>query len=173
MTGPRSKIICRKPIEIAHSDGITVHFAETHDNPRLASRSQVYARMRTALCALFSDQGAYGFANGVEWYAAEKINVHDSPSLNWGAPVNQVDWIRRLNQLLKTHPVFHGPTETRMIQENSGNHVVLGCVAIFPAAEPCWWWSTWMIKTKPRPPGTRPPPAVRVRILSIFSARPT
>ena len=112
-------------IDIAKSDGITVHFAETHDNPRLASRSQVYARMRTALCALFSDQGAYGFANGVEWYAAEKINVHNSPSLNWGAPVNQVDRIRRLNQLLKTLPVFHGPTETSMIQENSGNHVVL------------------------------------------------
>jgi glycogen debranching enzyme len=114
-----------EPIEIATSDGITVHFAETHDNPRLASRSQVYARMRTALCALFSDQGAYGFANGVEWYAVEKINVHNSPSLNWGAPANQVDWIRRLNQLLKTHPVFYGPTESRMIQENGGNHVVL------------------------------------------------
>ena len=112
-------------LEIATSDGLTVHFAETHDNPRLASRSKVYARMRTALCALFSDQGAYGFANGVEWYATEKINVHNSPSLNWGAPVSQVDRIRRLNHLLKTLPVFHGPTETRMIQENSGNQVVL------------------------------------------------
>ena len=112
-------------IDIATSDGITVHFAETHDNPRLASRSQVYARMRTALCALFSDQGAYGFANGVEWYAAEKINVHNSPSLNWGAPVNQVDRIRRLNQLLKTLPVFHGPTQSKMIQENGSNHIVL------------------------------------------------
>ena len=112
-------------LDIANSDGITVHFAETHDNRRLASRSQAYARMRTALSALFSDQGAYGFANGVEWYAAEKIDVHNSPSLNWDAPVNQVDRIRRLNQLLKTLPVFHGPTETRMIQENSGNQVVL------------------------------------------------
>ncbi len=112
-------------IDIANSDGITVHFAETHDNLRLASRSPVYARMRTALCALCSDWGAYGFANGVEWYAPEKINVHNSPSLNWGAPINQVDWIRRLNQLLKAHPVFHGPTETRMLQDNGGNHVVL------------------------------------------------
>jgi predicted glycogen debranching enzyme len=114
-----------EPLDIANSDGITVHFAETHDNPRLASRSQVYARMRTAMCALFSDQGAYGFANGVEWYAAEKINVHNSPSLNWGASVNQVDLIRRLNQLLKNLAVFHGPTETRMVQEDNGNHVVL------------------------------------------------
>ena len=112
-------------IDISASDGITVHFAETHDNLRLASRSHSYARMRTALCALFSDQGAYGFANGVEWFADEKINVHDSPSLNWGAPVNQVDRIRRLNQLLKSLPVFRGPTETRMLQENGGNHIVL------------------------------------------------
>jgi predicted glycogen debranching enzyme len=112
-------------IDIAASDGITVHFAETHDNLRLAARSQVYARMRTALCALLSDQGAYGFANGVEWYAAEKINVHNSPSLNWGAPVNQVDRIRRLNHLLKSLPVFRGPTENRLIQENSGNYLVL------------------------------------------------
>ncbi len=112
-------------IDISNSDGITVHFAETHDNLRLASRSQVYARMRTALCALLSDQGAYGFANGVEWYATEKINVHDSPSLNWGAAVNQVDQIRCLNRLLKTLPIFRGPTETRMIQEDGGNHLVV------------------------------------------------
>ena len=111
-------------IDIGASDGIMVHFAETHDNPRLAARSQVYARMRTALCALLSDQGAYGFANGVEWYATEKINVHNSPSLNWGASVNQVDRIRRLNRLLKSLPVFRGPTETRMIQENGGNTLV-------------------------------------------------
>jgi len=112
-------------IDIAGSDGLAVHFAETHDNPRLASRSHVYARMRTALSALFSDRGAYGFANGVEWYAAEKINVHDSPCLNWGASANQVDRIRRLNLLLKTHPVFYGPTESRMIQTDGGNQVVL------------------------------------------------
>ena len=112
-------------IDISNSDGITVHFAETHDNPRLASRSQVYARMRTALSALLSDQGTYGFANGVEWFAAEKINVHNSPSLNWGAAVNQVDQIRCLNQLLKTLAVFRGPTETKMIQANGGNHVVV------------------------------------------------
>ena len=63
--------------DIAASDGITVHFAETHDNLRLAARSEVYARLRTALCALCSPQGAFGFANGVEWFATEKINVHN------------------------------------------------------------------------------------------------
>ncbi|MEJ2165642.1 MAG: amylo-alpha-1,6-glucosidase [Desulfobacterales bacterium] len=112
-------------VDISKSDGITVHFAETHDNPRLASRSRIYARMRTALCALASPQGAFGFANGVEWYAAEKINVHNSPSLNWGAVPNQVAHIRRLNDLLKMHPAFYGETELQMVQEGAGNYIAL------------------------------------------------
>jgi predicted glycogen debranching enzyme len=112
-------------IDISIADGTTVHLAETHDNPRLASRSETYARMRTALCALLSFRGAFGFANGVEWFATEKINVHDSPSLNWGAKNNQVDLIRRLNDLMKIHPSFYGETEMKMVQEEGGNHIVL------------------------------------------------
>ena len=112
-------------IDISHSDGITVHFAETHDNPRLAARTKEYARMRTALCALCSIRGAFGFANGVEWFATEKINVHDSPSLNWGAQANQVDHIRRLNHILKIHPAFHEETELKMVQQDGGNCLVL------------------------------------------------
>jgi len=112
-------------IDISNEDGLTVHFAETHDNPRLAARSTVYAHMRTALCALTSPVGAFGFANGVEWYANEKINVHDSPSLNWGAEFNQVDHIARLNQLLKAHPAFHNDTRLIMVQQNGGNHICL------------------------------------------------
>ncbi|MBW1827570.1 MAG: hypothetical protein JRI78_11475, partial [Deltaproteobacteria bacterium] len=99
--------------------------AETHDNLRLAERSRVYARMRTALCALFSQQGGFGFANGVEWYASEKIDVHRSPSLNWGADTNQVKHIRRLNTLLKIHPAFHDQTELKMVQKGEGNHLAL------------------------------------------------
>ena len=60
-------------------DGIMVHYAETHDNSRLAAVSPEYARMRTALCALTSTNGAFGFANGVEWFATEKIDVHLPP----------------------------------------------------------------------------------------------
>jgi predicted glycogen debranching enzyme len=112
-------------LDISGSDGITVNFAETHDNPRLAARSKPYARMRTALCALSSQQGAFGFANGVEWFASEKINVHNNAPLNWGAHVNQVDHIRRLNHLLRTHPAFFTNTEVTMLQEKGGNHVVL------------------------------------------------
>jgi len=92
--------------DISRSEGLTFHFAETHDNNRLAEKSKTYAQMRTSMCALLSFQGAFGFANGVEWFATEKINVHDAPSLNWGAPDNQVPHISRLTRLLENHPVF-------------------------------------------------------------------
>jgi starch synthase (maltosyl-transferring) len=111
--------------DISDSDGITVHFAETHDNLRLAARSKVFARMRTALCALCSYQGGFGFANGVEWYATEKINVHGASSLNWGAETNMVNHLRRLNTLLKVHPAFHDQTELKMLQEGDGNCIVM------------------------------------------------
>ena len=112
-------------LEIASRDGLMVHFAETHDNPRLAARSRTWARMRTALCALCAPHGGFAFANGVEWFAAEKIVVHESPSLNWGAEPNQVKEIRRLAQLLKTHPAFHDRTDLELIQVNGGNVIVM------------------------------------------------
>ncbi len=111
--------------EIGRTDGVMIHFAETHDNNRLASRSHTYARMRTALCALTSLNGGFGFANGVEWLAGEKINVHESSPLNWGAAENQVAEIRRLSRLLRSHPAFHDRTELKMIQEKEGNGIVL------------------------------------------------
>ena len=111
--------------EISASDGIAVHFAETHDNLRLAERSEIYSRMRTALCALCSSQGGFGFANGVEWFATEKINVHGASSLNWGSKRNQVKHIRRLNTILKLHPAFHDQTELKMAQKGEGNHLSL------------------------------------------------
>ncbi len=112
-------------LDISGRDGLTVNFAETHDNNRLAARSRPWARMRTALCALASPQGGFGFANGVEWFAAEKIDVHESPSLNWGAAENQVDFIRRLTILLKRHPCFFDRVLPEMIQTGEGNHLVL------------------------------------------------
>ena len=81
--------------------------------------------MRIALCALFSKNGGFAFANGVEWLATEKINVHESPSLNWGATENLVDHIRRLTDLLKHHPAFSDSTELHMIQKGGGNGIVL------------------------------------------------
>ncbi len=111
--------------EIAASDGITVHFAETHDNNRLAATSTTYARMRTALCALSAPNGAFAFANGVEWFAAQKINVHDACSLNWGARPNQVDEIAHLSGLLKTHPAFGSGVALDLIDRGKGNFIAL------------------------------------------------
>ncbi|MFZ7124864.1 MAG: amylo-alpha-1,6-glucosidase [Desulfobacterales bacterium] len=112
-------------IDISGSDGLTVHFAETHDNPRLAARSKTWARLRIRLCALFSPWGAFAFANGVEWFATEKINVHQSPSLNWGSAENQVEDISLLCAVLKTHPAFREGTRLEMIQEGEGNALIL------------------------------------------------
>ena len=111
--------------EISQGDGSLIHFAETHDNQRLAAKSTLYAKMRTALCALLSCRGGFGFANGVEWYATQKIVVHEAPDLNWGASENQVEQIRKLNYLLREHPVFHDLTEMRQIPSGEGNCIVL------------------------------------------------
>ncbi len=112
-------------LDISSNDGIMVHFAETHDNNRLAARSKKYAMMRTGLCALCSQNGGFGFANGVEWFAVDKIDVHRSPSLNWGAKTNQVEYIRCLTKLLKNHPAFHEKTVLKLAQKKSGNCIVL------------------------------------------------
>ncbi len=111
--------------------GIMVNYAETHDNNRLAADSRTYAAMRTAFCALTSVCGAFGFANGVEWFATEKINVHQAGSLNWGDETNQVDWIRRMNRLLTAHPAFFDKTELKMIQSGPGN-----CIAVLRLHRP-------------------------------------
>ncbi len=93
--------------DIARSDGVMIHYAETHDNNRLAATSLPYAKMRTTISALLSFNGAFGFANGVEWFATEKIDVHEACGLNWGAGTNQVAHIARLNAILAIHPAFH------------------------------------------------------------------
>src|SRR6056297_699647 len=113
-----------EPMQISESEGLMIHFAETHDNNRMAATSTRYAAMRTALCALCAHQGGFGFANGVEWFADEKIDVHNAKSLNWGASDNQVAQIRRINHLLKTHPAFFDHTDIRMIQTGGTNTLV-------------------------------------------------
>ncbi|MDX9785686.1 MAG: amylo-alpha-1,6-glucosidase [Desulfobacterales bacterium] len=112
-------------LQISRDEGLTVHYAETHDNLRLAATSKAYARLRTDMCALFSPNGAFGFANGVEWFATEKLVVHQANSLNWGAGENQVENIARLTALLKHHPAFHDQTELTLVQTGPGNHVAM------------------------------------------------
>lgn len=112
-------------IRTSATKGTLIHFAETHDNARLAARSPAWARLRLALCALASDCGAFGFANGAEWLAREKIDVHGASPLNWGAPDNLVAWIRRLNLLLASHESFQAGTRLELVQASWENSVVL------------------------------------------------
>ena len=111
--------------DIAANDGIPVHFAETHDNARLAARGKTWAKMRTALCALSSHNGAFAFANGVEWLATEKIDVHDANCLNWGAPENQVEEIALLNRILSNHPAFFDNAALEFIPDGGGNFLAI------------------------------------------------
>ena len=111
------------PDAIARAErcGTLVHFAETHDNDRLAKGGETYARLRVALAALLSHQGAWGMANGVEWFATEKIDVHGRNDLSWGNPSNMVDFIGHLNAILREHPDFTGAPHIEMIQRGEGN----------------------------------------------------
>lgn len=101
--------------------GPLIHFAETHDNERLASRSPTHARMRVVLSALLSDAGAFGITNGVEWLARERVDVHGASALRWGGTPNLRGVLRRLNTLLETHPAFGPRTGVRLVQKGEGN----------------------------------------------------
>ena len=123
------------PTAIARSEkyGTLVHFAETHDNDRLAKNGEEYARLRVQLAALLSWQGAWGIANGVEWYCREKIDVHGKNDLNWGAKKNMVSLISKLNFILETNPLFSGESHQEVITRGEGNTLA---VLRTSAAEP-------------------------------------
>jgi starch synthase (maltosyl-transferring) len=86
--------------------GVYVHYSETHDNDRLAKRGRDWSLLRNQLCGLTSVCGGYGFTCGVEWLADEKIEVHQSRGMNWGATENIIPELARLNHLLQNHPAF-------------------------------------------------------------------
>ena len=69
-------------LESSLTHGLHVHFAETHDNNRLAVRGRTWARMRTALAALAAPSGAWGITCGVEWLATAKVHVHGASPMN-------------------------------------------------------------------------------------------
>ena len=114
---------------VSMNKGLQTHFAETHDNLRLAARSKTYAKMRTAASALLSVNGAFGITNGLEWFATERINVHGSAPLNWDAADNQVEEIRLLQTLLAIHPAFSSNARLEMIHERSSNALALMRIA--------------------------------------------
>lgn len=86
--------------------GVYVHYSETHDNPRLAAKGRAWSLLRNRLCALVSVSGGFGFTNGVEWLATERVNVHASRGLSWGSEENLVAELGHLNRLLAEHPCF-------------------------------------------------------------------
>lgn len=86
--------------------GVLVHYSETHDNERLAQRGRLWSLLRNRLCALASVNGGYGFTCGVEWLAAERVNVHSSRGLAWDNPKNLLPELAQLNRLLADHPCF-------------------------------------------------------------------
>ncbi len=93
---------------LPHSDrvGTFVHFSETHDNLRLAAQGRDWSLLRNRLCALTSVSGGFGFACGVEWLAAERINVHSSRGMSWGDERNIIPELRTLIRLVNNHPCF-------------------------------------------------------------------
>jgi len=91
---------------ISTTKGTMVHYAETHDNDRLANKGKVYALMRLYVCGFTSFSGAWGFTNGVEWLATEKIDVHRNTGLNWGSSDNLVREIKKINEILRENPAF-------------------------------------------------------------------
>ena len=100
--------------------GLYVHFSETHDNERLAARGRAWSLMRNRLCALASVGGGFGFTNGVEWLAAERMNVHSSRGMSWGNPDNLLAELAQLNHLLAGHPCFFdGAVLTRLSRDDS------------------------------------------------------
>jgi glycogen debranching enzyme len=111
--------------QVSHTLGTLAQFAETHDNDRLAARSPTYARMRTALCALFSDHGTFGITNGVEWLATEKVDVHGASNLNWGSEENQRDHLLRLHAILETQPAFQPGASCRFLHTENADGLVL------------------------------------------------
>jgi starch synthase (maltosyl-transferring) len=95
--------------------GTLVHYSETHDNERLAAKGRAWSLLRNQLCALTSHSGGFGFTCGVEWLAAEKVNVHSSRGLSWGNRENIVEDLARLSHLLAEHPAFFDGSSCRRI----------------------------------------------------------
>ena len=104
----------------SHRVGTLVHYSETHDNERLATRGRAWSLLRNRLCALTSVNGAYGFTCGVEWMAPERVNVHSARGLAWDSESNLVAELAQLNRLLAQHPCFFdGARITRLSPPDS------------------------------------------------------
>jgi len=105
--------------------GALVHYAETHDNDRLAKKGRAYSLFRNRLCALTSVTGAYGYTAGVEWLADEKVDVHEARGLAFGSEPNLVPELSSLAHLLSNHPCFFDGATIRRVSEDGSRVLVL------------------------------------------------
>ena len=55
----------------------------------------------------------------------KKIDVHNTPGLNWGNPDNQVDYITRLHLLLREHPAFFSEARLKLVHDTESRALVL------------------------------------------------
>ncbi len=144
----------RYALYVSKEKGVLVHYAETHDNDRLAKRGKIYTRMRLFLCATTSFAGAWGFANGVEWLATEKIDVHRNAGLNWGCAENLVADIARINRILAENPAFWERDNLNMIEagdeevlaftrSNADHSNVVLCIINLNPERPKKAWINW------------------------------
>ncbi len=110
---------------VSRNFGTLVSFAETHDNLRLASTSKTFARLRFLVCGLLALDGAFGFVNGAEFFAAEKIDVHGCGALNFDSPENLNTLISKLNYLYNHAESFGAGASAELIQTGPGNVLAL------------------------------------------------
>ncbi|MFO1476123.1 MAG: amylo-alpha-1,6-glucosidase [Verrucomicrobiota bacterium] len=103
----------------AGQTGLLVHYSETHDNDRLARRGREWSLLRNRLSALASSSGAFGFTSGVEWLAAEKIDVHRCTGLSWNNDSNIVPELARLNRVLAGNPCFFDGAQCRRLSSDA------------------------------------------------------
>jgi starch synthase (maltosyl-transferring) len=105
--------------------GLLVNYSETHDNERLAKHGRAWSLLRNRLCALAAPGGAFGFTAGVEWLAAERLEVHQARGLNWDARDNLVDELGRLDRLVADHPCFFTDAEVTRLSPPGSPLLVL------------------------------------------------
>ena len=117
-------------IKTSSSKGNLIHFAETHDNNRLAAVSEIFSKLRIGICALTCTNGAFGFSNGVEWFAKEKINVHNAHGLNWGYQNNLISWIKVINTIIQTHPSFFPESTISITSHDNQNKKIFSILRV-------------------------------------------
>ncbi len=123
--GPQIARYLDHAIKQSAGTGTLVHYSETHDNDRLAAKGRAWSLLRNRLSALASVNGAFGFTGGVEWLAAEKINVHSCRGMNWGNPDNLLPELARLNRILAEHPCFFDGAKITRLSPNDSSILAL------------------------------------------------